>query len=218
MSQTVKVILRSDGPIPNSRWCDPVDWKPANVLDGLDYEDGAWWNGDKEVARLLWAVDQEVFLSCPYASMRVDASFGNLWVARIEHAEGDQIWPVKMSQLNVVAAGRENTEITLRIHGYIDRMAQSWKSYEDAKPGLCKQKGEEIKAVIFTYVLYAAQFVNIELESMALNLVKVGLYDWLTKQACRSGTYQIQSIKTVKELFDLYCAETKRQPYASLAV
>lgn len=53
MSTRVKVRVLHSSSIPNARWCEPVDWEPANEIDGAEYIDGSWWDATEEVAGIV---------------------------------------------------------------------------------------------------------------------------------------------------------------------
>lgn len=53
-TKTVTVRLLHNASIPNARWCEPVGWEPANVVEGSELVDGAWWDDDEQTAGLVW--------------------------------------------------------------------------------------------------------------------------------------------------------------------
>ena len=53
-AKTVTVRLLHNASIPNARWCEPVGWEPANVVEGSELVDGAWWDDDEQTAGLVW--------------------------------------------------------------------------------------------------------------------------------------------------------------------
>ena len=51
---TKTVRLLHNASIPSARWCEPVGWEPANVIEGSELFDGAWWDADEQTAGLVW--------------------------------------------------------------------------------------------------------------------------------------------------------------------
>lgn len=60
-TKTVTVTLLHNASIPGARWCEPVGWEPANVIDGAEMDDGAWWDGDEQVAGLVWFGERDAY-------------------------------------------------------------------------------------------------------------------------------------------------------------
>lgn len=77
MSTQVKVKILHDSSIPNSRWCEPIDWEPANEIDGAEYTDGSWRDATEEVAGIVTfdahAVleSEDAIVEVPLDSLRV---------------------------------------------------------------------------------------------------------------------------------------------------
>lgn len=80
-TKTVKVRLLHNAAIPAARWCEPVGWEPANVVEGSEMADGSWWDDNEETAGLVWFGDQNAYganevIEANLDSLRV-ASCGN---------------------------------------------------------------------------------------------------------------------------------------------
>ena len=57
----VKVQMLHDCSAPNLRWVEPVNWAPANVVNGLTFTDGGWWGDDEQEYGLAWNGDVNSF-------------------------------------------------------------------------------------------------------------------------------------------------------------
>jgi hypothetical protein len=53
-SKVLKVRVLGSSSIPNTRWCEPVDWEPKNEFAGSSYAEGAWWDDHEATAGLVW--------------------------------------------------------------------------------------------------------------------------------------------------------------------
>lgn len=60
-TKTVKVRLLHNSSIPSARWCEPIDWQPANEIAGAEPCDGSWWSDDEQVAGLVWFGDRNAY-------------------------------------------------------------------------------------------------------------------------------------------------------------
>lgn len=65
--------------IPGSRWCEPIDWQPANDIPETIWVDGAWWDDTSEVAGVVCAY---VVDDGGEEGSVVDADLDNLLVVR----------------------------------------------------------------------------------------------------------------------------------------
>ncbi len=60
-TKTLTVRLLHNASIPGARWCEPVGWEPANVVEGSELADGAWWNNDEQAAGLVWFGERDAY-------------------------------------------------------------------------------------------------------------------------------------------------------------
>ncbi len=74
---TVRVRLMHDASIPGARWCEPIGWEPANVIEGSELDDGAWWDADEQTAGLVWLGDRNAY----GAAEVIEANISDLRVA-----------------------------------------------------------------------------------------------------------------------------------------
>lgn len=68
----VKVRLLHNSSIPGARWCEPVDWEPANKMEGAVWADGAWWDEEDEVAAMVWFGDVNSYGAEEIVDVRLD--------------------------------------------------------------------------------------------------------------------------------------------------
>lgn len=86
----VKVVLcHNCSSIPNARWCYPLGFDPVNKVEGAEYENGAWWDGEEEVAGLVWLGNPDEYgahehVAVPLDSLRVATSGDCRVIGRVE--------------------------------------------------------------------------------------------------------------------------------------
>lgn len=76
-TKITRVRLLHNASIPGARWCEPLDWEPANQIDGSEFVDGGWWDAEEQTAGLVWFGDRNAY----GAEEVIDASLDDLRVA-----------------------------------------------------------------------------------------------------------------------------------------
>jgi hypothetical protein len=75
MSTTTTLLtirLLHNASIPGARWCEPVGWEPANVIEGSELDDGAWWDADEQTAGLVWFGEVDAYGSGDVVEVTAD--------------------------------------------------------------------------------------------------------------------------------------------------
>lgn len=50
----VNIRVSRLSPISNSYWCEPIGWKPTNLVNGFPSDNGSYWDDNEEIAALVW--------------------------------------------------------------------------------------------------------------------------------------------------------------------
>lgn len=49
----VNIRIQHRCSVPQPHWCQPVGWTPANIVEGREYQEGAWWDDHEAIAGLV---------------------------------------------------------------------------------------------------------------------------------------------------------------------